>query len=413
MNRFYLILFCAFLFSCSKNQITLPPRYDGSNLAGAKPFVDTTMKQMQGIYSLRSGNGGLGTSFVCKVSKNKVSFFSNESGLFFILSTGLRQSDSSIQFSGFWRYSEFPTQNTIQGSIASSDGASDLIHNRPFNNLIFKGTFIDKDGQAQTIELNFVRHFSDYVRSHEFTIFAHHGVMTTANPPYASNSLNVVLNAQDYGCDGLEFDVRLTRDNVPICIHNPSIDPSTTNKSPLYGSYDQYTFSFLDTYIELLDGQKIPSVAQALQYFIDSTTMKYFWMDIKGNPGIFKYIEPVVRNAYAHAAVKGRDVEIIAGIPSTEVIDEYKALPSYSDLPRLCELSLQDAIDLKCKYFGPRYTLGLLIDDVNKAHSMGMKVFSWTLNDKRIINSYLVNGKFDGFITDYPAYVVYDYYTLF
>jgi hypothetical protein len=25
----------------------------------------------------------------------------------------------------------------------------------------------------------------------------------------------------------------------------------------------------------------------------------------------------------------------------------------------------------------------------------------------------LQNGQFDGFITDYPAYVVYDYYTMF
>src|SRR3954467_7290320 len=129
MNRFYLIFLCTFLFACSKNQITLPPDTDGSNLVGTRPFEDTTMKQMQGIYSLRNGNAGLGTSFVCKVSKNKVSFFSNEGGLFFILSAGSRASDGSIQFSGFWRYSEFPTQNTIQGSIAGSDGALDLINN--------------------------------------------------------------------------------------------------------------------------------------------------------------------------------------------------------------------------------------------------------------------------------------------
>ena len=237
--------------------------------------------------------------------------------------------------------------------------------------------------------------------------------MTTANPPYAQNSLNVVLHAQDYGCDGLEFDVRMTKDNVPICIHNKSIDPSLTSKSPLSGSFDQYSFSFLDSYIRLIDGQKIPSVAQVLQYFIDSTTMKYMWLDIKGNPDIFKYLEPVVRNAYANAAVKKRDVVIIADIPSETVIDQYKAWPAYADLPTMCELSLQDAIDLKCQYFGPRYSLGLLIDDVNKAHSMGMKVYSWTLNDKDIINSYLLNGKFDGFITDFPAYAVYDYYTLF
>jgi glycerophosphoryl diester phosphodiesterase len=368
---------------------------------------------MQGIYSLSNGNGSLGSTFVCKVSKTRVSFFSNADGQFFILDYGLKPGDGSIQFAGFWRYSEFPTQGLIQGSILSGDGASDLINHRPFTTLIFKGTFTDKQGITQAIELTFTRPFSAYVQTHEFTIFGHHGVMTTANPPYAQNSLNGIIHGEDYGLDGMEFDVHLTKDNIPICIHNKSIDILLTKKSPLSGDYIQYSFAFLQNYIQLVDGQKIPSVEQVLQAFIDSTTMKYMWLDIKGDPDIFKYLEPVVRNAYAYAATKGRTVVIIADIPSQKVIDEFKAWPSYSDLPTMCELSLQDAIDLTCEYFGPRYTLGLLLDDVNKAHSLGIKVYSWTLNDKSIIHDYLVNGKFDGFITDYPAYAVYDYYTIY
>jgi glycerophosphoryl diester phosphodiesterase len=54
-----------------------------------------------------------------------------------------------------------------------------------------------------------------------------------------------------------------------------------------------------------------------------------------------------------------------------------------------------------------------LLEDVVKAHANGIKVISWTLNDKGLIKNYLQNGEFDGFITDYPAYVVYDYYTMF
>jgi len=53
-----------------------------------------------------------------------------------------------------------------------------------------------------------------------------------------------------------------------------------------------------------------------------------------------------------------------------------------------------------------------LLDQVAKAHSLGIKVLTWTLDDKNLIEDYLQNGKFDGFITDFPAYVVYDFYTL-
>jgi glycerophosphoryl diester phosphodiesterase len=95
------------------------------------------------------------------------------------------------------------------------------------------------------------------------------------------------------------------------------------------------------------------------------------------------------------------------------VIDEFNSWPAYADLPTMCEQTLQDVIDTKSEYFGPRYTEGLLPDDVNKAHDLGIKVISWTLNDKSLILNYLQNGQFDGFISDYPAYVVYDFYTLF
>jgi glycerophosphoryl diester phosphodiesterase len=368
------------------------------------------MKNMEGIYSLSGGSSSLGTEFVCKVSKYRVSFFSNTSGIFFILDYGFNPTDGSIQFSGFWRYSENATQGTINFSVASTDGGSGLIMNGIATNLHLKGTF---SSPQQSISLQYKRPYSQYVLSHEFTIFAHHGVQTTANPPYAQNSINGVLHDEDYGVDALEFDVRLTKDNVPICMHDASFDIRLTEKGPVYGDFNLYSFDFLEQYVRLIDGQKIPSLAQALQAFIDSTNMKYFWMDVKGDPDVFKYMEPIVRNAYARASAANRNVVLIADLPSTGVITEYQKQPSYGvDLPCMCELSLQDAIDNNCKYFGPRYTLGLLLDDVNKGHTLGIKSYSWTLNDKTTILSYLQNGKFDGFISDYPAYVVYDYYAL-
>lgn len=409
----FLFMVITAIFSCSKNEITLPPDNPNTNLIDTKFIIDSVMRKMEGIYSVTSGDESLGTEFVCKVSKTKVSFFSNESGIFCILAYGLNTTDSSIQFSGFWRYSETATQNIIDFSISKADGASDLIMNGVANQLRLNGNFNDKNNSKQTITLQYKRPFSQYVLTHEFSIFAHHGVQTTANPPYAQNSLNGVLHDEDYGVNGLEFDVRLTKDNVPICMHDAAFDIRLTEKGPLYGDFNQYSFQFIETYVRLIDGQKVPSVEEVLNAFVDSTNMKYMWLDIKGDPDVFKYLEPIVRNAYARAAAAKRDVVIIADIPSDEVAEEYKKQPSYGvDLPCMCELSLQDAIDNNCKYFGPRFTVGLLLDDVEKGHGLGIKTFSWTLNDRHIISDYLQNGKFDGFISDYPAFVVYGYYGL-
>jgi glycerophosphoryl diester phosphodiesterase len=409
-RHLYWFLILIMFFACSKNGITLPPDNPNTNLINTKFISDTVMKHMEGIYSVSNGSESLGIEFVCKVSKHKVSFFSNKSGIFFILGYGLNPTDSSIQFSGFWRYSESSTQGIINFSVAKTDGASELLVNGISTHLQLKGNINSKE----SISLQYKRPFSQYVLSHEFSIFAHHGVQTTANPPYAQNSINGALHDEDYGVNGLEYDVRLTKDNVPICMHDAAFDIRLTEKGPLYGDFNQYSFAFLEAYVRLVDGQKVPSVAEVLEAFVDSTNMKYMWLDVKGDPDVFKYLEPVVRNAYSRAAAINRNIVIIADIPSKQVADEYQKQPSYGiDLPCMCELSLQDAIDNKCQYFGPRFSLGLLLDDVEKGHSLGIKSFSWTINDKTTILDYMKNGKFDGFISDYPAYVVYDYYALY
>ena len=401
-----LYLFCLLAFvGCKKNEITIPPSSQEENLLNTQTIAGSVMKKMEGIYTLSSGANNLGDQFVCKVSRYKVSFFSNKEGIFIILKYGLKNADGSIQFSGFWRYSEKKDQGNIQFSISAANGATDLL-NGIINQLKITGVGND-------MQLSYQRPFTANAINKGFMIMAHHGVQTTSDPPFAENSLLGVLNDEDYGVTGMEFDVRMTKDNVPICVHDATIDTRLTQTGPLSGNWDQYSFNLISSYITLIDGQKVPSVEQVLNKFIDSTNLTYMWLDIKGNTDIFKYLEPVIRKAYARAAAQNRRVVLFAGLPSADVIDELHKQPSYSDLPTLCEQSVDLAIENGSKFFGPRFTEGLVLDAVAKAHNNGIKVVSWTLNDKDLIKNYLANGQFDGFISDYPAYIVYDFYTMF
>lgn len=419
---FIFVFLVLIAFACSKSEITPPPTGDDANLAGTSPIPFTgltTIKSLEGIYELESGSEGLGTQFVCKVSKYKVSFFSNTSGVHILLKYGYKASDGSIQFSGFWRASESPNQGNIQFVVSAEDGAADILGGVT-TNLKLQGMF-----SGNQFTLKFKRNFTAFATNNPFMIFAHHGIQTTVDPPYAENSINMILNAEDYGVTGLELDVRMTKDNVPILIHDATINTRLTMKGPLFGSWDLYDFALITQFVTLIDGQKVPSVEQALIAFVDETNLKYFWMDIKGNPDIFKYLEPIVRRAYARAAVKNRDVVIFAGLPSSDIIAELKKQPTYQSnnpaysyslpLPTLAEETMDKAIELGSQFFGPRYTLGLLLPDVQRGHSQNppIKTISWTLNARGLITNYLQNGEFDGMITDYPTYVVYDFYTMF
>ncbi len=395
------------LAGCKKSDIIAPPKPDETNLINTSSIAGSTMKKMEGIYTLVSGNTDLGTQFVCKVSKFKVSFFSEKEGIYIILKYGLKNADGSIQFSGFWRYSEKADQGIIQFSIAAADGASDLLTG-VVTNLKIKGI-----NSGNTMVLQYKRPFTAQAINKAFMVIGHHGVQTTVDPPFAENSLNAVLNFEDYGVNGLEFDVRMTKDNVPICIHDATIDTRLTQKGPLIGSWDQYSYALINQYIRLVDGQKVPTVEQVINTFIDSTNLNYLWLDLKGNTDIFKYLEPIIRKGYQRAAAANRNVVLFAGLPSEDVIAELKKQTSYSDLPTLCELSIDKAIENKSKFYGPRFSKGLVLDEVAKAKANNIKVISWTLNSKGLIVDYLRNGQFDGFISDYPAYVVYNIYTMF
>jgi glycerophosphoryl diester phosphodiesterase len=405
----YLIILIVF-FSCSKNQIVLQPDISIGNVV----FVsDTTMKKMEGIYALNSGTTDYGTQWVCKASKYRVSFFSNQAGIFMILKYGIDPSDSSLKFSGFWRFSEIATQGLVSFTVPK-DEAIAFLKTGDMSALTLDGTIVSGQGTSSPISFKFSRAFSQFVLTTPFEIYSHHGVQTTSNPPFAQNSLLGVLNDEDYGVDGLEFDIQMTRDSVPICMHDGNIDIRLTQKSPISGDYNQYGFNFLEDYIRLVDGQKIPSLAEVCADFIDSTTMRYLWLDIKGDVGVFEALLPIIQNAYNHAAAVGRNVVMYVDMPSTTVISQYQAYPPYraSGLPSMCELTFQDVIENGCTRWGPRYSRGLMLDEVAQAHAQGIKVISWTLNDKTLIKNYIQNGQFDGFISDYPAYVVYDWYTL-
>jgi len=408
-NTFKYFIFLIVFFSCTRNQTTYQPLIDIGNVA----FIPyTTMKPMEAIYDLASGSNQLGTSFVCKVSKYRVSFFGN-GGIFMILKYGLEQNDSSLKFSGFYRYSKDARQGLVNFSLPKADALA-FLKTGNISNLVLNGNIENGNGTQTPIGLKFSRNFTSAAVNTPFEIYAHHGVQTVANPPFAENSIGGVLNDEDYGVNGLEFDVHLTRDSVPIMMHDGYINIRLTEKSPISGDLDQFTFKFLDQYIQLIDGQRIASLEHCLRDFIDSTTMTYFWMDIKGDNGIFQALQPIILNAQSHAKAVGRNVVIYADLPSTTVISEFQSYPAYradTTLKTMCELTFQDVIDNGCTRWGPRYSRGLLLSDVATAHSMGIKVISWTLNDEGLIANYMKNGQFDGFISDYPCFVVYDYYT--
>src|SRR5436190_2153545 len=57
-------------------------------------------------------------------------------------------------------------------------------------------------------------------------ILAHRGASAYA----PENTLAAFRLAREYGADGIELDVQLTRDHVPVVIHDDTVDRTTSSK---------------------------------------------------------------------------------------------------------------------------------------------------------------------------------------
>ena len=182
------------LLTCSQNDIQV---HFEARLENTKPISRDILRSMEGIYKLAEGSSSLGSEFVCKTSLNKVSFFSNERGIFFILNAGLNLQDSSIQFAGFWRVSENTSNGTISFIVPKGFGSGKLLKQNIASGLIMMGGFT-VGGRKQSITLKYERDFSASVKANPFVIFGHHGIQTNANPAFIENSLEAFRQAQDY-----------------------------------------------------------------------------------------------------------------------------------------------------------------------------------------------------------------------
>jgi glycerophosphoryl diester phosphodiesterase len=110
------------------------------------------------------------------------------------------------------------------------------------------------------------------------------------------------------------------------------------------------------------------------------------------------------------AAAIGRKLEITIGIPDEDVLNNFLKLPNYQNIPSVCELTPQDVSKVNAGIWAPRWTLGLLNEEVRQMHAAGRRAFVWTLDVPQNISKYFNEGRFDGILSNYPSSVAYYYY---
>lgn len=400
------LLLVAICISCSTEFPVNVPTSLNSLPAGLADVPDASKSFMDGVYNIPSG-GRFGDDAVIKWSKKHVSIFTRTA--YFILETG--HDNINIYLRGYWRVPNSDAMGLVDMVIMKDEGAEDLLNGVMPATLMLKGKYGDQNNQATIgISFTFARTFSATVTSNRFLVVGHRGGGRTSDRlPASENSIAMIGYAERLGANGIEIDIRLTRDKVPVLYHDRDINIRLTRKGPLNGSIANFTYPQLLEFVELIRGEEIPPLSLALKYAIDSTNLEFVWLDIK-DADVVSFTEPIQKEMLQYAASKGRNIEILIGIPSSDVLAAVKALPDYTNVPTLCEISPEEAKSINAKAWGPRWTLGTQNELVASVQASGIEALCWTINLPSFINQFIQQGRFDGLLTDYPSFVAYYHY---
>ena len=275
------------------------------------------------------------------------------------------------------------------------------------------GTFgADDDLPSNTVTLSFDREFSDKVTAKKFFVVAHRGGGRSSDMlPASENSVEILALAERYGANAVEIDVKLSLDGVPFLYHDATVNLRLTEKGPVWGNIEDFTFAQLRSFVTLINGEKIPSLREALEFILKETTIELVWLDMKSEKNDFPVVIPIQEEIMERAITLGRQLEIFSGLPTEDKIEQFLTIEGHEEILSLNELEIEDVHRTGSGFWGPRWTLGTQDDKVEQMHSEGRRVITWTMDDPAYIERYLKEADFDGMVTNYPTLVAYYKYT--
>ena len=412
---FVLLLFC----SCRKRYEAPVPNldWDQYNSAAAIPLKNATGRKIESVYTIEDANDVFGSDAALKWSYTingtdttyQLSFFCQKDITYFICEG--KHIDSTILLNGYWRRMVGTETGKARLTIAANAGGAKLLRNTPLTSndeVIISGTYGISDAVPETpIRFSRTRPLNT---SKPLEIVAHRGGGRSADLlPASENSVEIIKLASRFGATGIEIDVRMTSDGVPILFHDATLNERLIIKNGMIGPIENYSYAQLSNLIKLINGERIPTLREALNTMLYNTPLHYVWLDTKFS-GSIQQVRDMQVEFLQKAAAIGRNINITIGIPDKDVLANFKKLPDYRNIPSVNELTPDDVQEVNSSIWGPRFTLGLQNEEVNIAHSVGRRVFVWTLDTPDNIREYLYNGQFDGILTNYPSAVAYYYY---
>lgn len=403
-------LLIAVLFNSCETSVSYkgPTYLDGSILDGTSKINEQIKGNLEGIYSITKGMDYFGDKVAFKWHGEKLIVYGSKLGSYFKLEGGTQ--DTTFLFEGEWRHMQNVDVGLLRLKIGVEEGALNLWNNSVSTEPVkLKGSFgFDDNPNQKELELEYLRPFSDSAKNSKFLIVAHRGGGRNSDYLGASeNSLEMIAMAEELGGNGIEIDVKLSEDNIPFLYHDRNINLRLTRESPIQGPIEDFTFSQLRTFVRLKNGERIPSLKEALEFVLMKTSLRFVWLDMKSKKNAMPYVIPIQKDIMKRAKDMGKDLVVVIGIPNEDKQKLFRQYPDYQNIESINEMTIDNARETNSYAWGPRWTLGSQTSAVRQMHSEGRIAITWTVDQIEFITKFINESEFDGFVTNYPTIVAY------
>lgn len=207
--------------------------------------------------------------------------------------------------------------------------------------------------------------------------------------------------ALELGADAIEFDVALTRDGVPIVIHDDTLDRTTNGHGPVEDALSA-DLARLDAGSWKGTPTHLPLLAEVLDAFAPRTLLN---LEIKASPRRGQLVEACA-NAVAERGAVDRVVFSSFDHDALRVLRQLLPGARIGVLSEAMglERAMACADELGAENVHPPLML-ITPELVDRIHATGRRVWTWTVNESDWIARTIANGV-DGIFSDWPERVV-------
>jgi glycerophosphoryl diester phosphodiesterase len=392
------------LVTGSTERVVHPQFQDGGLIANSKPLTQKSASMLEGLWDSTEGGALFGSSLVLRSSPGYLSIFGNRDATYAVFQSGCLD-DGRLVLEGYHRTAIDTSTGLVRLFVEPAEAALSICNEQTSNTpLQLVGTFgTDSDVPNQNLAL---KRQLTLPGAPTTMVVAHRGGCRSSDDCGASeNSLEILQMAQRLGADRVEVDVQVTSDGVPILYHDASFGPLLTSGNYCKGAVTDFTWAHVTQLCSLVYGESVPRLDDALRTVVEKTELVGIWLDVKTVTGLNASL-PLVRKWNQIAADRGRNLRIVIGLSTEELVNAWLGLTQVDGVDCLVELEVDELRRTGCRIWAPRWTLGPMSSTVSEVKSEGRAVAFWTLDEEQFIDLFIKDAKPTGLLTNRPGLVL-------